>query len=71
MASQTGLSDDDFRKLMDKVQSAKGASDFAKIAGMTRQQLQEFLETKAGIPADEQGGAQSVLAAAVSVAYHC
>lgn len=65
------MSDADLQELMAKVRQAEeGSLGAHEIAGVSPEELQDFLENKAGIPADEEAQG-SPLAAAVSVAYHC
>lgn len=68
---QLPMSEDEFRDLMGKVKEAEaGNAQLHDVAGVSPEELQEFLENKAGL-APEEEAVGTPLAAAVSIAYHC
>jgi hypothetical protein len=68
---QLPMSEDEFKDLMTKVKEAEaGNAELHEVAGVSREELQDFLENKAGL-APEEEGLGTPLAAAVSIAYHC
>jgi hypothetical protein len=56
--------------LTEDEQSMFDADALNGIAGLSEEDLQKFLEEKAGISPDEEAQG-SVMAAAASIAYHC
>jgi hypothetical protein len=71
ISQQLPMSEDEFKSLIDQVkQVEQGNAELHDIAGVSPEELQEFLENKAGLAPEEESQG-TPMAAAVSIAYHC
>ncbi|TFI52252.1 thioviridamide family RiPP peptide [Mastigocladus laminosus UU774] len=69
--NQLPLSEEELRELMNRIKQVEaGSMQLHEVAGVSPEELQEFLENKAGLSPEEESQG-SPMAAAVSIAYHC
>jgi hypothetical protein len=70
-ALEVPMSDDEFRQLMDQVREAEqGTTPLHELAGVSPDELQDFLQNKAGLSPDEEA-VGTPLAAVVTMVVHC
>jgi len=71
LLKQLPMSENQLQELINKLQDVKkGYTTLHDVAGVSKAELQDFLENKAGLSPDEEAQG-TPLAAAVSIAYHC